>query len=250
VDTDTNCLTADILRTSTDVDVQRHQPILNPPCGGSGGQSTFCTSFSLLVHNSTKRAVSPYQQPQEHIRKAHIWSPKQRRAYHRIISGYKYAHYLGGQLRFMTLTTSNEGADHVMKDDFNALVKRIRRHYGCFEYVCVRTSEGNGVLHILFRGGYIPRTWLKRQWEELHRSWNVDIRSTKRHHLSYVINQYMCGQDYFERYSVSMRWVHRGFVKIWKGFCRWYYKERLELWDDYLYNYAVSEMQKTLEDFG
>jgi hypothetical protein len=204
----------------------------------------------LLVLDSTKRAVSSIQDNEKSAKRFNIWSPKQRRAYQRIMSGYKLANYFGQKLRFMTLTTSKEGYGNDIKTDFNILVKRIRRRYNRFEYVRVKTSEGNGVLHILYRGTYIPRTWLKDQWEDIHKSWNVDIRSTQRHHCKYVVNQYMCGQSEFVRYSMTVNWVFRGFVKIWTAFRKWYYDKRFELWDRYLYNYAIRHMQKCLDDFG
>jgi len=58
----------------------------------------------------------------------------------------------------MTLTTSIKGRDNDLKNDFNTLVKHIRRHYGCFEYILVRNNEGNGVLHVVYRGYYVSRT--------------------------------------------------------------------------------------------
>lgn len=221
-----------------------------PPVGGNSQEGGKARFDSLLVNNSTKRAVSTYQQPQNNVKNHKIWSPKQRRAYHRIMSGYKLTQYLRRRLRFMTLTTSNEGRGNDLKADFNTLVKRIRRHYGRFEYIRVRTDEGNGVLHILYRGSYIPRSWLQSQWIDIHKSWNVDIRDTQRYHCSYVINQYMCGQSSFVRYSMTMLWVVKGFVSTWKAFCKWYYDRRLELWDAYLYRYAVSVLQQSLDDYG
>jgi len=202
--------------------------------------------ITLLVDNRTKRAVSD----KNNIKKATFWSSKQRRAYHRIMSGYKFTQYMGGHLRFMTLTTSNDGRSHDLKQDFNTLVKRIRRRYGLFEYVRVRTSEGNGVLHVLFRGCYIPHRWLQEQWEDIHVSWNVDIRDTRRYHCSYVVNQYLCGQSSFIRYSMTQSWVEHGFVSVWEAFRKWYYDDRFILWDDWLHAHARAYTQQMLCDFG
>jgi hypothetical protein len=213
------------------------------PEGNPDGVARFEPSGSLLVDNSSKRAVSS-------IAKGRIWSPKQRRAYHRIMSGYKMSQFCNDRLRFMTLTTSKEGRDNDLKRDFNALTKRVRRRYRRFEYVRVRTGEGNGVLHVLYRGSYIPRAWLKEQWEDIHQSWNVDIRDTKRYHCSYVVNQYLCGQSSFVRYSMTQKWVFRGFVAKWKAFCTWYPNKKIELWNDYLYNYSVTVCQSSLDDYG
>jgi len=211
--------------------------------------------FSLLVDYSTKRAVSDTKSTKNFS----IWSPKQRRAYHRIMSGYKMAQFSKQRLRFMTLTTSNEGRDNDIKRDFNVLVKRIRRHYGRFEYIRVRTSEGNGVLHVLYRGTFIPRSWLKKQWSDIHASWLVDIRDTQRYHCSYIINQYLCSQSSFVRYSCTTQWIFRGAVKQWTALKKSFwvngatgiaYENRkpvnfIERWNDILYAYARSRFEQT-----
>ena len=203
----------------------------------------FEPNSSLLVIHSSKCAVSS-------IAKGVIWSPKQRRAYHRIMSGYKMSQFCNDKLRFMTLTTSNQGRENNLRKDFIVLVKRIRRRYRRFEYVRVRTSEGNGVLHILYRGSYIPRAWLKEQWEDIHQSWNVDIRDTRRYHCSYVINQYLCGQSSFVRYSMTQKWVFKGFVAKWRAFCLWYPDKKIELWNNYLHKVSITVSQSTLGEFG
>lgn len=202
---------------------------------------------SLLVYHSSKHAV-----PSIHNhKKCPIWSPKQRRAYQRIMSGFKFAQFLHCRLRFMTLTTSNEGRDNDIQRDLIVLVKRIRRHYGRFDYVRVKTDEGNGVLHLIYRGSYIPQKWLSQQWVDIHKSWNVDIRDTQRYHCSYVINQYLAGQSQFVRYSMTMKWVFRGFVSYWYQVKRQFgCVEGLDVWNKILHRYAVSQMQKTLSDFG
>lgn len=215
---------------------------------------------TLLVNIPTKRAVSTVQ----HLKKHTFWSNKQRRCYHRIMSGYKLSQFFGGRLRFMTLTTSNEGRNNDLKKDFNTLVKRIRRRYGRFEYLRVRTGEGHGVLHILYRGTFIPHSWLQSQWIDIHHSWNVDIRDTQRYHCSYVVNQYLCGQSAFVRYSATASWIFRGAVAQWNILKKQYwrnpisgiaYKNRtpvdfIALWNEILYRYALSVMQKSLADFG
>lgn len=202
---------------------------------------------SLLVDYSSKRAV-----PHHHKKKkVCLWSPKQRRAYQRIMSGLKFSQYLHCRLRFMTLTTSNEGRDHDIKRDLNVLVKRIRRRYGRFEYIRIKTDEGNGVLHLIYRGSFIPQRWLSRQWTDIHSSWNADIRDTQRYHCQYVINQYLAGQSSFVRYSMTSRWVFKGFVSHWYQIKRQFgLIEGLDIWNNLLYRYAANIMQSSLADFG
>jgi hypothetical protein len=99
---------------------------------------------------------------------------------------------------------------------------RIKRKYGEFEYIKIRTDEGNGVVHILYAGCFIPQPWLSRMWNEIHQSPIVDIRSASRIKGlgRYVVSQYLSDQRCsFLRYSWSWGWVYRGFVKIWRKVC-------------------------------
>jgi hypothetical protein len=57
------------------------------------------------------------------------------------------------RLRFMTLTSSPESVGWNLNADFRALKMRVLRKYGFkMKYWKIRTNEGNGVLHIVFRG--------------------------------------------------------------------------------------------------
>jgi hypothetical protein len=208
---------------------------------------------TLLVYYSTKRSVPSVTNDEDTGRRLPIWSTKQRRAYHRIMSGYKFALFLGKRIRFMTLTTSNEGRDRDIGNDFKILVKRIKRKYGEFEYIRIKTSEGNGVLHVLFRGSYIPQRWLSVQWSDIHFSPVVDVRDTRRYHCSYVINQYLTGQSLFERYSSSLHWVFPGYVAKWEHFKFSFSRDEwIVHWDCYLRNVAYDKRfpQHYLDDFG
>lgn len=74
------------------------------------------------------------------------------------------------------------------------------------KYWKIRTDEGNDVLHIIFRGKYIPQEWLSKQSAEIHRSPIVDIRplyETKKGLTGiafYLIGNYLAKQS-FERMS-------------------------------------------------
>lgn len=217
----------------------------SPPEGTQGG--TICSS--LLVYNNTNRAVSSYTDTQKEHKNIKIWLQKDRRAYHRILSGYKLAQYNRYHLRFLTLTTSKEASWRDLKEDTNTLIKRIRRRYRAFEYFRVRTNEGNGVVHLIFRGSYLPRSWVKAQWEAIHKSWNVDIRECQRYHQKYIVNQYICDQQGYTRYSMSGVWLPRGALAVWKGFCHWYPNEKIELWDAFLHKWVVEQQQSRLPDF-
>jgi hypothetical protein len=215
------------------------------PEGTKGG--TICRS--LLVYNNTNRAVSSVEDTQIKAKDHKIWLPKDKRAYHRILSGFKISQCYQHRLRFMTLTTSKQGRDRSLKEDTNTLIKRIRRRHRVFEYFRVRTNEGNGVVHLIFRGSYLSRGWLKNQWEDIHKSWNVDIRECQRYHQKYVVNQYICDQEGYTRYSMSGLWLPKGSLAVWKGFCKWYPHNRIALWDDFLHNWVVNQQQRRLFDY-
>jgi len=205
----------------------------------------------LLVNIKTNLAVSS-------VKNLKIWSKKQKRCFHRVKSGFKRAKTEGKPIRFLTLTSKKGVPQKKLNDDFQILKKRIIRMTPLklvkldfiraneahiyfpskpigeifeFEYCKVETSEGGGVLHILFKGDYIPRQWISDQWNEIHNgSWHVDIRLCKDYHASYVVNQYLSGQNVFERYSWSWGWVYKGFVKQWYEF-RKYFSEPLIKWN-------------------
>jgi hypothetical protein len=82
------------------------------------------------------------------------------------------------RLRFVTLTSSPEAKGRDLNADFRALKMRILRRFRFkMKYWKIRTNEGNGVLHIVFRGKYVPQKWLSDQWADIHKSPVVDIRS-------------------------------------------------------------------------
>ncbi|GAJ06306.1 unnamed protein product, partial [marine sediment metagenome] len=78
-----------------------------------------------------------------------------------------------------------------------------------FNYIAIKTSEGNGVLHILYAGDFIPQSWLSGNWLALHGAWNVDIRDTygSKRGIAGYLTQYCAGQHKFLRYSWSWGWV-------------------------------------------
>lgn len=165
------------------------------------------------------------------------WSRKQKRAFVKAKMGER-AHK-GGVQRFLTLTSSNEAKDDI-GEDYRAfvlrvkrltpykLVKRgyikkgdIRRYYPNkgphakleFDYFKVRTLEGNGVLHILYYGDYIPQKWISDIWVSIHQSPIVDIRAGD--YIKYVVSQYCASQSLFLNSSVSNSWCFKGCLGIW-----------------------------------
>lgn len=129
------------------------------------------------------------------------------RVFHRVISGIKRARSRGQRLRFLTLTTPVGYDRSRLSKDTNILRKRVEHvefsndnfHRFHMELVKVTTSEGNGVVHAIFKAvqikrfrqatlnclphgrkrkggsplkasselGFIPFAWLKRVWAEI-----------------------------------------------------------------------------------
>jgi len=138
------------------------------------------------------------------------------RMFHRALSGLR----LGGKMRFVTLTTSEESwaVGKNIQASFRALVMRMRRRGLCFGYVKVTeyTQAGLPHLHVILRGPYIPQWWLSEQWKEIHHSPIVDVRAVRRHMgAAAYLAKYM-GKDERARYSWSWDWVWRGFALSWK----------------------------------
>ena len=179
------------------------------------------SSLDNNIHNLPKRST---------------WSFKQKRAYHRLLSGLKRAKALGKTVRFMTLTSSPKSDWREINAHFQVLRKRIERSFGKIDYIKFRTNEGHGVLHIVYVGPFIPQRWLSRNWEEIHGAKIVDIRKVKgeKRIARYLISNYLVTQT-FVRMSWSWGWVFRGFVGLWKKFIKKYgYPLCIKKWTSFL----------------
>lgn len=186
----------------------------------------------------------------------HVYTKKQRRAFQRLISGLTVGKSRRERLRFMTLTSSPESVGRSLNADFRALKMRILRKYHFkMKYWKIRTNEGNGVLHIIFRGKYTPQKGLSEQWADIHRSLVVDIRSLyeTRKGLTgivfYLVGNYLAKQS-FERMSWGYSWVFPAFVSYWKRIVEKYgFKRGLELWNKLLCSPFVVTRQVRLTRF-
>jgi len=212
------------------------------------------------------------------------WSGKQKRAYHRVMSGlYLNSAIKGLPIRFMTLTSANESPDFdCQNDSFSALVKRIRRmtpakfvkegwispndlkkyfpgkplnEHLQFIYFKVHTNEGNGVFHILYAGDFVPQRWLKAQWMDIHKAWSVNIKgvpNNRKKVAGYVVGQYIVNQDSsFLRFSWSYGWLMRGAVAVWNSLKQWYsFPQVLGVFHGWMRSFVAERSQSCLNDFG
>lgn len=91
------------------------------------------------------------------------------------------------------------------------------------KYYKIKTAEGGGVLHIIFRKDRdcpkIPKEFIHKQWLKIWGSWNSSIdqvKLTDGEKLSrYLIGQYFTKQPVI-RMSYGHQWVYKGFSKSFK----------------------------------
>ena len=166
------------------------------------------------------------------------------RTFHRFLSGIKRCRYLGREVYFLTLTSSNERCYEFLDRDVEVLIKRYRAFFGPFEYCMIKTHEGKGVVHSFFHCEGCEsfrydalHAWFSVNWAEIHLAPNVWIcktYGTKR--LAGYLTQYLASQEGETR--MSWGWVHRGFVHDWEEVKRSSenIKKAIEVWDWYLTN--------------
>jgi len=164
------------------------------------------------------------------------WSRSQKRLYQRVLSGFECAKKGRDFVRVMTLTTAAGGPNDI-HSSFEMLKKRIRRQFGRFEYVAVKehTKEGLIHLHLVYRGQFIPQTWLSQNWYDVYRArvvWIAKLYSWKfaKHLARYFI------KEGFGRYWMSWGWVYRGFVKDWQIIVSRYRDNAVKVWKELLYH--------------
>jgi len=210
----------------------------------------FGTKTSL---NSTLLDEQLHNSPYHDNRKGFVstWGKKQRRGYHRCFSGIKKAEYMEERLRLLTLT--NKTWNTRLNQDFQAFKQRIRRAGYKFEYWKCKTSEGGGVLHIVYRGDYIPQAYLSEMWYQITGdSYVVDIREIDlkdgKRVARYVVSQHLSGGQgtSYVRSSWSWGWVCKGFVKKWKEIISVYadmhgIKYCIDVWDKWLMGSLVPD---------
>jgi hypothetical protein len=111
-----------------------------------------------------------------------------------------------------------------------------------FKYFKVKTAEGGGVLHIVFRKSRtvpkIPYEWLSKTWEKIWGSWNVSISQivprSKDRLCMYMVGQYFAKQPVI-RMSYGQQWVYQSFYKSFKHLIEVYgFTRAKEVWHNLL----------------
>jgi len=151
---------------------------------------------------------------------------------------------------WIMLSTANGGDPSKLAYHHQRLRQRVesRLGYRGLQHFQVRTSEGNGVLHIFWawkpecgfrqRSFYVAQGWLSKQWAQIHGApivWvsRVRLGRVSRNKVSrYCMSQYVSGQAGYEYMSWSWgRTFGFPLVACWKwlkGKAR--NKSRLLLW--------------------
>ena len=183
---------------------------------------------------------------------------KQKRAFNCLKAGLDISRKLNKNVRFLTLTTSDHQKNNseyspiLLNENFRKFKQIIRRtkiiylvkqeyikkgekrkfypnkklsQFLEFDYFKIRTNEGNGVLHIIYKGDYIPYNYIVDIWQDLHNSWNIDIKRIKNKKESvyltagYIVSQYIANQkSSYQRSSKSWKWTIRDYYKKFNEF--------------------------------
>jgi len=202
-----------------------------------------------------------------------MWTTKQKRAYQRAKSGVRVAEIKKQYVKHLVLTSSPEGSNRDIMQDFQVLRKRIEREFNIkFNYFSVHTNEGQhqvveriynsgktgffllgGVLHIIFRENkYLPQQWLSNNWADIHKSPNVSIKAVPdRDTARYIVTQYVAGQgSSYQRCSWSQGWVCKGFVKAWKNILYQTSDWKHQYWSPLVQHWcARPQLQKALDEW-
>ena len=111
-----------------------------------------------------------------------IWTRQQRRVSQRLTSWCYETKSRGCELLRVDLTTASRGTISLSKTS-SGNADDVQRELGLkkIEMFVVETSEGNGVLHMIWdwQGGrqfIVGESWLSRQWERIHGAPIVFIR--------------------------------------------------------------------------
>ena len=122
----------------------------------------------------------------------------------------------GYQFLWVMLSTANGGNGSKLAYDHKRLRLSLDRRFGFggVEFFQVQTTEGNGVLHVIWawkgqRSFYVPQEWLSREWNRIHGApvvWVGRVGNSQRDRdrvSRYVVAQYCGGQSGFVRFSYS-----------------------------------------------
>jgi len=200
-----------VLLAVPDLNEPRSAPNLCPARKGEKVAGAGLGFPSLDTSVISRRCLKQRFWANEQSDKAGKTSRRVRRFYQRYFTGVG----VGGNLRILSLTTSDEAISQG-KDihrSFEALKKRLRRRWQWFEYIAVKeTKGGRKHLHLVFRGKYMEQVQLSALWQAIHISPVVDIRAVyKARGGARYLAKYLA-KETLNRYWASYGWVFKGWV--------------------------------------
>lgn len=170
---------------------------------GGGGRCPLLDNYDTTARQSYAKAGVRWKNLDKNRRV--------RRFYQRYFTGVG----VGGRLRFLTLTSSDEAVvkGYDIHKHFRALVMRLRRRWGRFEYMGVVEIKGDRHhLHLVFRGEYMAQAQLSAMWASIHKSPVVDIQAVyKAKGGARYLAKYLAKEG-VNRYWASYNWVFAGWV--------------------------------------
>jgi len=170
------------------------------------------------------------------------YDSKQKRCFHRAISGLKKLTLEGKRVVFITLTTAKNVNEKGIKNsltvndrkrlnnDVSIFIKRLKRKNGNRAYFKVITNELYGVVHILY-AGYIRKEWIRYNWKDIHGGSYIIYVTVMKNQLglAHYMVQYLSEQKCsYTRIGYSANWLFPGAVKKWKevlASCRYWNAE-------------------------
>jgi hypothetical protein len=183
-------------------------------------QVNFSPVVSSLVNNAHSGTYKPFNR-------------RQKRTFQRLTSWCLYLISSGYQLFRVDLTTAPGGDSGALTPHFKKLRRRVEKKFPGYRvhFFKIQTSEGNGVLHMIWaiksdHAVWIPQEWIKSQWLEIHGASIVYIRRMKidksdiRRVGRYLSLQYLSRQSAIVR--VSWSWWRDGLAigQAWDFFKR------------------------------
>lgn len=175
---------------------------------------------------------------------------QRKRIFQRLSSGMYY--WKSDALRFLTLTSAPDSGD--IWRAWKSFVQQVRRKYGQFAYFMIQTNEGNGVIHCVFKGKYIPFEWIQDKWRRYHGAFHVNIKKVGKVYspsglAGYFLSQYIQRQNAIVRYQMSRDWLPPGNIKIWTIVKRKYRKRGMEVILESWHEWLDSNHQTKLKRF-
>ena len=137
------------------------------------------------------------------------------------------------QLLRVDLTSPNGMTSERLTDSFKRLRRASEKKFANYkiEFFKVHTSEGNGVLHMLWaikhdRPVWIAQSWLSDEWEKISGArvvWvkRVGVKYVDRKKITkYMVSHYLAGQNKIVRVSWSWWRSMLSIGRAWKEFTR------------------------------